>query len=57
MTSVLSLEFHTISGDNNTVDLQLTRSGSIKLQLNQEKNVFVTTIKCLFFYNRNFIYK
>lgn len=50
MISVLSLEFHTIPGDNNTVDLKLTGSGSIKLQLSQEKNVFVTTIKSVYYF-------
>lgn len=50
MISVLSLEIHTIPGDNNTVDLQLTRSGSIELRLSQEKNIFVTTIKSVYFF-------
>lgn len=49
MISVLSLEFHTIPGDN-TVELKLTRSGLIKLQLSQEKNIFVTTIKSVNFF-------
>lgn len=51
MISVLSLEFHTIPGDNNTVNLKLIGSGSIELRLNQEKNVVLQLLNMSNFFN------